>query len=158
MKYIILLLCLIFVVPSSSATPVSSSPDQVTIMLSDIQTRATIMFNDIEEIITINQTQRVLLKQRHMATYLKQLNQSKDNIYIIEKIKSKQKEVDDLLPYIQARHTYEIRNNHRVLGDLLNSTVMPQQSKQGLQNAYNNSMKTIEIMKQAGTKQIQSIK
>lgn len=159
MKRGIVLAALIFLITSplpSSAAPPPPPPDQlyhITIMLNDIQTRATFMFNDIEEFASINQTHRILLKQKHMETYLKQLNRSKDNAYIIEKIKSKQKEVDDLLPHIQARHTYEIRNNHRVLGDLINSTTMPQQSRQGLQNAYNNSMKTMEVMEQFETKE-----
>ncbi len=139
-KIILALLIFTIIIPSSSAqSPIR--PDSPIYQI-------TIMFNDLQEILTFNETHQVILKQQHMASYIRDFNYSNNNMYILEKIKSKQNEMDAILPRLPARHTYEIRNNHRVLGNLLNSTTMPQQSKQGIQNAYNNSMKTIETMNQ----------
>ncbi len=131
-KLILTLLILSIISPSASAL----SPDHPVY-------RITIIVNDLQELLTFNGTQQIILKQQHLATYLKDLNLSNNNTYIIEKIKEKQKEVDDTIQNLNPDQIATIRHNQEVLYNLLNSSTMPMQSKKGLQNAYNNSMPKI---------------
>lgn len=125
---------ILLITPSASAL----SPDHPAY-------RVTTMVNDLQELLTFNQTSQIILKQQHMISYLKDLNLSKNNAYILEKISSKHKEVDDMLQKVSSMD--EIKHNQEVLYNLLNSTTMPFQSKKGLHNAFNNSIITIHAYK-----------
>lgn len=131
-RIIHIFIILSIIIPSASAV----SPDHPVY-------RITIIINDLQELLVFNNTQQVILKQQHLESYLKDLNFSNNNAYIIEKIKTKQKEVDDMIPQLNSEHIRNIKHNQEILYNLLNSSTMPLQSKKGLQNAYNNSMTNI---------------
>ncbi len=134
---IFIILVLIGMIPIASAQPIISPESQLY--------KVKIIIDDISEFFEFNGTQQVIMKQQHLSTYLKDLNLSNNNVYIIEKIKEKQKEIDDKIPQLNPDQIETIRHNQEVLYNLLNSSTMPFQSKKGLQNAYNNSMTKIII-------------
>lgn len=183
---VILLLLAIVAVPASAqdeSISISSINNQLTKVdwsmsaitpgnvLYDVKTT----IEDLQELVTLDPTRKLLMKQSHLNARIKELEidatkrNSKNAAKILQKLQTKRMEIDsaleDLKPRCADTETGEItackefnkdsnkkqiyeavkRQNFDVLGKLLESEKMPEQAKIGLTNAITKSGLKSEI-------------